>query len=61
MTFADDLRSLTDEIRDALNGESNDAEHDALVKVAELLGIQWGEPTDDQIYNRHGHEGGISG
>jgi hypothetical protein len=28
------------EIRDALEGDSNDAEHDALVAVAELFGMQ---------------------
>lgn len=30
-----------DEIRAALEGESNDAEHDALVMVADGLGIEW--------------------
>jgi hypothetical protein len=36
-----------DEIRDALEGESNDAEHDALVTVADVLGIDY-TPFDDQ-------------
>lgn len=34
---ADDLAR---EVRDALNGDSNDAEHDALVSVACALGLK---------------------
>lgn len=30
-----------DDIREALEGDSNDAEHDALVAVAEALGIEY--------------------
>lgn len=33
-----------DEIRDALEGDSNDREHDALVMVAEALSIRWAAP-----------------
>lgn len=36
-----------DEIRDALEGESNDAEHDALESVASALGIDW-TPFEDK-------------
>jgi hypothetical protein len=35
------LKALREEIRDALEGESNDAEHDALVSVAGALGIHY--------------------
>lgn len=38
---AADLDSLMQEIKDALEGESNDAEHDALAAVADHFGIQW--------------------
>lgn len=34
------------EIKEALQGDSNDAEHDALVSVAAHLGITW-QPPDD--------------
>jgi hypothetical protein len=37
-----DLTSLADEIRAALEGDSNDAEHDALASVAAALGIEIG-------------------
>lgn len=40
-----DLDYLRDEIKGALEGDSNDAEHDALVSVAEHFGIRW-EPAD---------------
>ncbi len=36
---------LVAEIRDALEGDSNDAEHDALVSVAEHLGITYTPPS----------------
>lgn len=39
------IESLADEIRRALEGDSNDAEHDALVSVAGFLGIDY-EPFD---------------
>jgi hypothetical protein len=32
---------LREEVRDALEGDSNDAEHDALVSVAEFLGVKY--------------------
>lgn len=41
-----DLASLITEIRDALEGDSNDAEHNALVLVADLFGIEY-TPSDD--------------
>lgn len=34
------------EVKDALEGDSNDAEHDALVSVAELLNIDY-RPSED--------------
>jgi hypothetical protein len=37
----DDLAWLKGEIKDALEGESNDAEHDALAAVASHFGIEW--------------------
>jgi hypothetical protein len=37
---------LRDEIKDALEGDSNDAEHDALVSCADSLSIAW-EATPD--------------
>lgn len=39
-----DLTWLRDEIRDALEGDSNDAEHDALAAVAEFFDIEWTSP-----------------
>lgn len=33
-----------DGIRAALEGDSNDAEHDALVGVADVLGVEWKSP-----------------
>lgn len=53
---------LRDEIKAALEGDSNDAEHDALVAVADFFGIAYeasDEPSDDAFYNRPGFEGGI--
>lgn len=38
--------TLVDEIKAALEGDSNDDEHDALASVAEALGIEW-TPFDD--------------
>jgi hypothetical protein len=38
------LQGVCLEIRRALEGDSNDAEHDALVSVAEHLGIDWTPP-----------------
>lgn len=41
----------TDEIRRALEGDSNDAEHDALVSVASTLGITYRDPDhEDEDY-----------
>lgn len=37
----DGLAALADDVRQALEGDSNDAEHDALVAVAEALGIDY--------------------
>jgi hypothetical protein len=39
----DVLEALAFEVRKALEGDSNDAEHDALVSAAAVLGIDWGE------------------
>jgi HEAT repeat protein len=39
--------AVRDEIKDALEGDSNDAEHDALTMAAELLGIEYRDPYDD--------------
>jgi hypothetical protein len=40
------LQGVCLQIRRALEGDSNDAEHDALVSVAEHLGIPWTPPED---------------
>lgn len=40
-----DIAAITAEVRSALEGDSNDAEHDALVSVAEFLGITYGDPA----------------
>ena len=37
--------SVADIVREALEGDSNDAEHDALVLAAEALGISYDEGT----------------
>lgn len=37
---------LSDQVKQALEGDSNDLEHDALVAVAEHLGIAWQPPGD---------------
>lgn len=42
----DDLR---EQIKSALEGDSNDEEHDALAAVAEALGISWSPEEDDEI------------
>ena len=39
-------QGLAEDIRAALEGDSNDAEHDALSAVASSLGISW-TPYDD--------------
>jgi hypothetical protein len=39
-------KELVREIRDALESDSNDAEHDALVSVANALGIDYTDPDD---------------
>lgn len=41
MTGATMTQELRDEIKAALEGYSNDAEHDALVSVAEAFGIEY--------------------
>lgn len=43
---ADPVKRLSQVVRAALEGDSNDAEHDALVEVSVILGIEW-EPSDD--------------
>jgi hypothetical protein len=42
------LDSLAEEIKKALEGDSFDAEHDALVCAADLLGIEWVSPEERQ-------------
>ena len=44
-----DLLYTVADIKTALEGDSNDAEHEALAGVAELLGIEWKSPYDDDI------------
>jgi tellurite resistance protein len=39
-----ELEGLTGVIVAALEGDSNDAEHDALVDVAQFLGLSWEAP-----------------
>lgn len=41
-----DFDALREEIREALEGDSNDAEHDALVSVASTLGVEYRDPDD---------------
>lgn len=41
----DEIAELAKAIRSALEGDSNDAEHDALVDVAQFFGIDY-EPVD---------------
>lgn len=41
IAHADDLDALKAEIKSALEGDSNDAEHDALAAVADHFGIEW--------------------
>ena len=43
---APEIAELAQEIKDALQGDSNDAEHDALVGVAYALGLEWEDPDD---------------
>jgi hypothetical protein len=38
------LATVRDEIKAALEGDSNDDEHDALAAVAEVLGVSWRPP-----------------
>ena len=45
-SHADLPQSLWATIREALQGDSNDAEHDALAAVADYFGIAW-TPFDD--------------
>lgn len=40
------ITALIDEVRSALEGDSNDAEHDALVSVAGFFSIAY-EPAED--------------
>ena len=40
------LDSLAKEIKKALEGDDKDAEHDALVAAADLLGIEWVSPEE---------------
>jgi hypothetical protein len=40
------LDSLAEEIKKALEGDDKDAEHDALVSAADLLGIEWDSPEE---------------
>ena len=40
-TTDDEVASLISEIRDALEGDSNDVEHDALASVAAFFGIDY--------------------
>ena len=48
LSLEEDL-ALRAEIKAALEGDSNDAEHDALVSVAGWLGIEW-TSFDDIAY-----------
>jgi hypothetical protein len=40
------LDTLAAEIKQALEGDSNDDEHDALLRAADLLGIEWVSPEE---------------
>jgi hypothetical protein len=55
------IDEIRDEIRDALEGDSNDAEHDALAMVAEVLGIEWRSPYADDDGNYDPSEPGVPG
>lgn len=44
---APEIAELAQTIKDALEGDSNDAEHDALVEVAGCFGIGWTSEWDD--------------
>jgi hypothetical protein len=46
---AESKLTMADEIREALEGDSNDAEHDALVSIAETFGINWTSHYDNAI------------
>lgn len=46
------LDSLAKEIKKALEGDSFDAEHDALVSAAQLLGIEWVSPEEREEQER---------
>jgi hypothetical protein len=41
--------ALVEVVRDALEGESNDAEHDALVAVAEAFGIRYTPDLAEEV------------
>lgn len=41
-----DKDELRNTVRDALNADSNDAEHEALTEIADLLGLSYDEATD---------------
>jgi hypothetical protein len=50
-SFVANMRELGAEIRDALQSESSDAEHDALSAVADLMGLYIEDPNDDVDVN----------
>lgn len=41
-----EIEELGEDIKSALEGDSNDAEHDALASVAMTLGIEYRDPED---------------
>lgn len=43
----EEIEALILTITDALEGESNDAEHDALSDVADFIGLNWNNPYDE--------------
>lgn len=47
-TNDDEIVALTREITSALEGDSNDAEHDALVSVAQFFGLEWTALEDQE-------------
>jgi hypothetical protein len=50
MQSTDATIALVDTIKKALEGDSNDAEHDALVDVAQFFGIGW---VSDYVEERY--------
>lgn len=44
--FVAGMHELSGVIRDALQGDSNDVEHDVLVQIADLMGIHYEDPDD---------------